>query len=147
MPSAQQKQRAAKKKQLEKERMAKKNNKKVTDEPEEANVEEVTDKMEKVDMAELNARGTAGVLSSPILSADVHIHNFSMTFHGRPLISDTSLELNNGHRYGLLGSNGCGKSTLLQALAEQDIPLPPHIDIFYLSRELEPSDKVFIFIN
>ena len=118
----------------------------MTDEPEETDkVDEVTDKMEKVDMAELNARGTAGVLSSPILSADVHIHNFSMTFHGRPLISDTSLELNNGHRYGLLGSNGCGKSTLLQALAEQDIPLPPHIDIFYLSRELEPSDKVLVF--
>jgi len=123
--------------------MAKKNNKKATDEPEEtgSNVDEVADKLEKTDLAELNARGTAGVLSSPILSADVHIHNFSMTFHGRPLISDTSLELNNGHRYGLLGSNGCGKSTLLQALAEQDIPLPPHIDIFYLSRELEPSDK------
>ena len=57
-------------------------------------------------------------------------------------MKDTSLELNNGHRYGLIGSNGCGKSTLLSALAEQDIPLPPHIDIFYMSRELPPSDKV-----
>merc|ERR1712176_1111393 len=106
--------------------MAKKNNKKVTDEPEDKDVEKVTEKVEEVNLAELNARGTAGVLSSPVLSADVHIHNFSMTFHGKPLIQDTSLELNNGHRYGLIGSNGCGKSTLLQALAEQDTPLPPH---------------------
>jgi len=52
------------------------------------------------------------------------------------------LELNNGNRYGLIGSNGCGKSTLLQALAEQDIKLQPHIDIFYLSQEMPPSDKV-----
>ena len=60
----------------------------------------------------------------------------------KPLIQDTSLELNNGNRYGLIGSNGCGKSTLLQALAEQDIKLQPHIDIFYLSQEMPPSDKV-----
>jgi len=120
--------------------MAKKNNKKESDEPEN-DVEKVAEKVEEVDLEELNARATAGVLSSPLLSADVHIHNFSMTFHGRPLIQDTSLELNNGQRYGLLGSNGCGKSTLLKALAEQDIPLPPHIDIFYMSRELPPSDK------
>ena len=52
----------------------------MTDELEEANVEEVTDKLEKVGMVELNARGTAGVLSSPILSADVHIHNFQRIY-------------------------------------------------------------------
>jgi len=142
MPSAQQKKRAEKKKQAEKERMAKKNNKK--DDAEgaaDAEVDKIADEVEDIDLASLNARGTAGVLASHALSADIHIHNFSMTFHGKPLIQDTSLELNNGNRYGLIGSNGCGKSTLLQALAEQDIPLQPHIDIFYLSREMPPSDK------
>ena len=34
-------------------------------------------------VAELNARGTSGVLSSPALSADIHIHNFTMSFHGK----------------------------------------------------------------
>jgi len=142
MPSAQQKKRAEKKKQAEKERMAKKNNKKIDDtEDADAEVEKLAEEVEEVDLASLNARGTAGVLASHALSADIHIHNFSMTFHGKPLIQDTSLELNNGNRYGLIGSNGCGKSTLLQALAEQDIKLQPHIDIFYLSQEMPPSDK------
>ena len=49
-------------------------------------MDQVADEVEKVNLSELNARGTAGVLSSPALSADVHIHNFSMTFHGKPLI-------------------------------------------------------------
>ena len=45
-------------------------------------------------------------------SRDVHIHNFSLTFHGAELLSDTKLELNNGRRYGLVGLNGSG---MLQA--------------------------------
>ena len=52
----------------------------------ETNKQEAGDaKVEDVqeDLARLNARGTAGVLSSHALSADVHIHNFSMTFHGK----------------------------------------------------------------
>lgn len=142
MPSAQQKKRADKKKQADKERMAKKNNKKIDDTvDEDAEVKQLAEEVEEVDLSNLNARGTTGVLTSHSMSADIHIHNFSMTFHGKPLIQDTSLELNNGNRYGLIGSNGCGKSTLLQALAEQYIPLQPHIDIFYLSREMPPSDK------
>ena len=84
MPSAQQKKRAEKKKQAEKERMAKKNNKKIDDtEDADAEVEKLAEEVEEVDLASLNARGTAGVLASHALSADIHIHNFSMTFHGK----------------------------------------------------------------
>ena len=85
MPSAQQKKRAEKKKQAEKERMAKKNNKKIDENAEDADadVEKLSDEVEEVDLASLNARGTAGVLASHSLSADIHIHNFSMTFHGK----------------------------------------------------------------
>ena len=82
MPSAQQKKRAEKKKQAEKERMAKKNNKKI-DEDADAEVEKLAEEVEEGDLASLNARGTAGVLASHSLSADIHIHNFSMTFHGK----------------------------------------------------------------
>ena len=68
--------------------MAKKNNKKVVDEEE---VEKVAEEVEeKVNLADLNQRGTAGVLSSPALSADVHIHNFSMTFHGKVIMKKLS---------------------------------------------------------
>ena len=49
-----------------------------------------------------------GVLASHPESRDVHIENFSITFHGVELLADTRLELNCGRRYGLLGLNGCG---------------------------------------
>lgn len=61
--------------------------------------------------------------------------------HGRELIKDTSLELNYGRRYGLIGTNGSGKSTLLSALGERELPVPEHIDIFHLTNEVDPSDK------
>lgn len=90
MPSAQQKKRAEKKKQAEKERMALKNNKKI-DENADAEVDKLAEEVEEVDIASLNARGTAGVLASHSLSADIHIHNFSMTFHGKVCWSLTLL--------------------------------------------------------
>lgn len=43
-------------------------------------------------------------------------------------------------RYGLLGPNGCGKSTLLDALANREVPIPDHIDLYYLNREAPASD-------
>ena len=41
----------------------------------------------------------------------------------------------------MIGQNGCGKSTLLAAVANREIPIPDHIDIFHLSREMPASDK------
>lgn len=43
-------------------------------------------------------------------------------------------------RYGLLGLNGCGKSTLLAAIGCRELPIPAHMDIFHLTREIEASD-------
>ena len=43
-------------------------------------------------------------------------------------------------RYGLIGANGCGKSTLLKSLAAREVPIPAHIDIYFLDREIEASD-------
>lgn len=57
----------------------------------------------------LSNRSCTGVLASHELSRDVKIDNFSITFHGVELLTDTKLELNCGRRYGLLGLNGCGK--------------------------------------
>lgn len=56
------------------------------------------------------------------------------------MIEDTTLELNYGRRYGLIGRNGSGKSTFLEALAYGDLELPSHIDKFILQTEVEPSD-------
>lgn len=44
-------------------------------------------------------------------------------------------------RYGLIGANGCGKSTLLATLANREVPIQKHIDIFHLVREMPASDK------
>ncbi|MCL4128825.1 UNVERIFIED_CONTAM: hypothetical protein GTU68_017517 [Idotea baltica] len=87
------------------------------------------------------ARSCTGVLGVHPRSRDIKIDNFSITFHGTEMLQDTKLELNCGRRYGLIGQNGCGKSTLLAALANREVPIPDHIDIFHLSREMPASDK------
>ncbi|XP_076094978.1 ATP-binding cassette sub-family F member 2-like [Mytilus galloprovincialis] len=86
-------------------------------------------------------RACTGVLASHPDSRDVHIHNLSITFHGVVLLDDTKLELNVGRRYGLIGLNGCGKSSLLSAIENREIPIPEHVDIFHLRREMAPSEK------
>ncbi|RXG71871.1 ATP-binding cassette sub-family F member 2 [Armadillidium vulgare] len=87
------------------------------------------------------ARSCTGVLGIHPRARDIKIDNFSITFHGCEMLQDTKLELNCGRRYGLIGQNGCGKSTLLASLANREVPIPQHIDIFHLSREMPASDK------
>jgi ATP-binding cassette subfamily F protein 2 len=89
----------------------------------------------------LSPRSATGVLSSQYLSRDVKIGNFSLSLYGQVLITDTQLEFNYGRRYGLIGLNGTGKSTLLKCIAEREIPIPEHITIFYLDREIDASEK------
>lgn len=43
-------------------------------------------------------------------------------------------------RYGLIGPNGCGKSCLLKALGARDLPIPEHIDVYLLDREIPATD-------
>ncbi|XP_072994565.1 ABC transporter F family member 1-like [Typha latifolia] len=88
----------------------------------------------------ISDRTCTGVLASHPLSRDIHIESLSLTFHGHDLIVDSELELNYGRRYGLLGLNGCGKSTLLTAIGCRELPIPDHMDIFHLTREIEASD-------
>jgi len=45
-----------------------------------------------------------------------------------------------GRRYGLIGLNGSGKSTFLRCVGRRDVPIPSHVDIFLLEREVEPTD-------
>ena len=77
-----------------------------------------------------------GVLASDINSKDVAFKSFSVVFQGKPLVKDTRLELNNGRHYGLLGPNGVGKSTLLSAIGQREIPIPAHIDVYHLVKEV-----------
>ncbi|KAF9116605.1 ABC transporter ATP-binding protein arb1 [Mortierella sp. AM989] len=87
-----------------------------------------------------NDRNSTGVLTSQPLSRDIKIESFSLSFHGRELISNTDIDFNFGRRYGLIGANGSGKSTFLECLAAREVPIPEHIDIYLLQEEAAPSD-------
>lgn len=103
-------------------------------------VNEIEDELEAMTLLAKH-RACTGVLASHPDSRDVHIDNLSITFHGVVLLDDTKLELNVGRRYGLIGLNGCGKSSLLSAIENTEVPIPEHVDIFHLRREMAPSEK------
>ena len=54
---------------------------------------------------------------------------------------DAKLELNAGRKYALIGLNGTGKSTILFSISNRDIPIPNHVDIYHLSREIQATNK------
>ncbi|KAJ5737548.1 uncharacterized protein N7483_002673 [Penicillium malachiteum] len=100
-------------------------------------VEKLTQQMDKHGLSD---RVTTGVLSSLPSSRDVKITSASLVFHGKVLVTDSTLELNFGRRYGLLGENGCGKSTILKSIAQREYPIPEHIDIYLLNEGAPPSE-------
>jgi len=105
-----------------------------------AKMSKVNKLTEQMDKHGLSDRVTTGVLASLAASRDVKINSTSLVFHGKVLITDTTMELNYGRRYGLLGENGCGKSTLLKAIDKREYPIPEHVDIYLLNEGAAPSD-------
>mmetsp|Transcript_12816 Transcript_12816/g.29065 ORF Transcript_12816/g.29065 Transcript_12816/m.29065 type:complete len:557 (-) Transcript_12816:137-1807(-) len=85
-----------------------------------------------------------GVLASQEQAMDVKIEQFSLGIYGKEFISDTKLELNFGRRYGLIGMNGSGKSTMLAGIAAREVPIPDHIDIWFLDSEAKPEEVTAI---
>lgn len=112
----------------------------VNGDSDDARNEEIQRLASQMDKQGLSDRVTTGVLSSLEQSRDVKITSASLVFHGRVLITDTTLELSYGRRYGLLGENGCGKSTLLKAIDKREFPVPQHVDIYLLNEGAPPSD-------
>lgn len=103
--------------------------------------EKLCEKLEMEARLAAEARSSTGTQANHRLSRDIKIENFSITFYGNEILQDTTLELNCGRRYGLLGSNGCGKSTMLAVLGNREVPIQDFIDIFFLSREVAASSK------
>jgi len=93
-----------------------------------------------VDPSAIN-RVVTGVLSSRETARDIKITGFSMNISGTELIKETEIELTIGRRYGLIGRNGSGKTNFLQALANREVPIPDHMDMFHLHEEAQPSDR------
>lgn len=100
-------------------------------------VDKLTAQMDKHGLSD---RVTTGVLSSLPASRDVKITSCSLVFHGKVLVTDSTLELTFGRRYGLLGENGCGKSTILKSIAAREYPVPEHVDIYLLNEGAPPTD-------
>ncbi|EIE26592.1 P-loop containing nucleoside triphosphate hydrolase protein [Coccomyxa subellipsoidea C-169] len=101
-------------------------------------VQEITKGVEDVGIS--NDRTCTSVLTSHPQSRDIHLESLTLLFHGHELIADGNLELNFGRRYALVGPNGSGKSTLLKALGNREVPIPEHIDIYFLDREIPATD-------
>jgi ATP-binding cassette, subfamily F, member 2 len=103
-------------------------------------MEKVKKLTEQMDKHGLSDRVTTGVLASLEASRDVKITSASLVFHGKVLIQDSTIEVNFGRRYGLLGENGCGKSTLLKAIDKREFPFPEHVDIYLLNEGAPATD-------
>ena len=72
---------------------------------------------------------------------DIQISNVQLYGGRQELLSDATLKLVFGTKYGLVGRNGTGKSTLLHAISERTIPMPPHLHIIHVEQEAAPSDR------
>ena len=89
-------------------------------------------------------RNSTGVLTSHPDSRDIKIESFSLNYYSQNLILETTIELNFGRRYGLIGANGCGKSTFMECLANREVPIPEHMDIHLLNGEYPPTNLTAI---
>lgn len=56
------------------------------------------------------------------------------------LLSDASMSLSHGHRYGLIGRNGAGKTTLMRALATYALPGLDHLKVMLVEQHVEGDD-------
>jgi ATP-binding cassette subfamily F protein 2 len=86
-------------------------------------------------------RTVTGVLESRPTSKDIKISSFSMGVNGVELVADCTIELTIGRRYGLIGKNGCGKTNFLQVLANREVPIPNHLDLYHLHAEAAPTNR------
>ncbi|KAK4166421.1 hypothetical protein QBC43DRAFT_232896 [Cladorrhinum sp. PSN259] len=73
-------------------------------------------------------------------SKDIKLDNIDVSIGGLRILTDTTLTLSYGHRYGLVGNNGIGKSTLLRALSRRDVAIPTHISILHVEQEITGDD-------
>ncbi|KAF2030146.1 P-loop containing nucleoside triphosphate hydrolase protein [Setomelanomma holmii] len=73
-------------------------------------------------------------------SKDIKIDSFDISMPGLRILTDSSLTLAYGRRYGLVGQNGIGKSTLLRALSRREVNIPTHISILHVEQEITGDD-------
>jgi ATPase subunit of ABC transporter with duplicated ATPase domains len=62
------------------------------------------------------------------------INDLAFLYGAKLLFTDVTLNLNSGHRFGLVGGNGAGKSTFLKLLAKEEEPSLGEINIVKRAR-------------
>ncbi|KAL8704736.1 MAG: hypothetical protein Q9201_002120 [Fulgogasparrea decipioides] len=73
-------------------------------------------------------------------SKDIKVEGVDVSIGGKRILSDTTLTMAFGRRYGLVGQNGIGKSTLLRALSRRELAIPTHITILHVEQEITGDD-------
>mmetsp|Transcript_39168 Transcript_39168/g.63506 ORF Transcript_39168/g.63506 Transcript_39168/m.63506 type:complete len:814 (+) Transcript_39168:776-3217(+) len=72
---------------------------------------------------------------------DVYVQNITMARDQVDLLHNSTLKLNYGSRYALIGRNGSGKTTLLRRIAKGALPgFPPWLRVQYIEQELAGTD-------
>lgn len=69
-------------------------------------------------------------------SKDIKVDGIDVSIGGLRILTDTTLTMAFGRRYGLVGQNGIGKSTLLRALSRRELAIPTHISILHVEQEV-----------
>ena len=69
-------------------------------------------------------------------SKDIKVDGVDVSIGGKRILTDTTLTMAFGRRYGLVGQNGIGKSTLLRALSRRELAVPTHISILHVEQEV-----------
>ena len=69
-------------------------------------------------------------------SKDIKVEGVDVSIGGKRILTETTLTMAFGRRYGLVGQNGIGKSTLLRALSRRELAIPTHISILHVEQEV-----------
>jgi ABC-type multidrug transport system fused ATPase/permease subunit len=86
--------------------------------------------------------GGRGVRGDVNTASNIHLANVTMQFAGNELLQNSTIQINGGHRYGLVGRNGCGKSTLLRRLDAHALPGIPHdLRILLVKQQIEGGNE------
>ena len=86
--------------------------------------------------------GGRGVRGDVNTASNIHLSNVTLSFAGNELLQNTTIQINGGHRYGLIGRNGCGKSTLLRRLATKSIPgMPQDLRILLVQQQVDGGQE------
>jgi ATP-binding cassette subfamily F protein 3 len=78
----------------------------------------------------------------PRVTRDLLFDNFDITLGGKRILTNASLLLSYGRRYGLVGRNGVGKSTLLRNMSSRQLTVPATTSILHVEQEVVGDDTI-----